>query len=222
MFIGHFAVALAAKKLSPKTSLGTLVLGAQFADFLWPVLLLTGLEQVRIAPGTTRVTPLDFVSYPISHSLVTQLGWGALLALVYYALRRSLRGAWVVGACVPTHWVLDWIVHRPDMPLWPGGPRVGLGLWDSLPVTITVEYGLLIAGVAIYLSATRPRKSGDRVGAVVFWSFVALLAAGWLINIGPPPPSVSALAWGGLVMWLTIPWAAWADRHRMPRGEILP
>jgi hypothetical protein len=216
MFIGHFAVALAAKKLAPKTSLGTLVLGADFADFLWPVLLLLGWEQVRIAPGITRVAPLDFVSYPISHSLVTQLGWGLLLGLIYYAVRRSARGAIVVGACVPTHWLLDYISHRPDMPLWPGGPRVGLGLWFSLPATALIEYSLLIVGVLIYLSATRPRKPIDRAGALALWSFVGILSAGWLINLAPPPPSVPAIAWGGLATWLFVPWAAWADRHREP------
>jgi hypothetical protein len=216
MFIGRFAVALAAKKYAPETSLGTLVLGAELADFLWPIFLLLGVEEVRIVPGITRVSPLDFVSYPITHSLLTQFGWSVLLGVAYYALRRSARGAVVVGVCVPTHWVLDWISHRPDMPLWPGGPRVGLDLWNSLAATVAVEYGLLIVGLAIYLNATRSRRPRHWVGHLALWSFVALLALGWLVNIGPPPPSAQALAWGGLVMWLTISWAAWADRHRGP------
>jgi len=161
MFLGHFGVAMAAKKAAPKASLGTLVLAAQFADLLWPVFLLLGWERVRIAPGITRVTPLDFVSYPWSHSLLMDLAWGTALGAVYFALRRDGRGAWVVGACVPSHWVLDWIAHRPDMPLYPGGPRFGLGLWNSVPATLVVELVLFVAGAAIYLIATR--KGSHRI-----------------------------------------------------------
>src|SRR5437667_8540899 len=106
MFLGHFALAMAAKKMAPTASLGTLVLSAQFADCLWPVLLLLGLEQVRIVPGITRVTPLDFISYPISHSLLLQLVWGFLLGGTYFFWRRALRTALVIGALLPTHWLL--------------------------------------------------------------------------------------------------------------------
>src|SRR2546429_234276 len=127
MFLGRFAVAMAGKKFASAASLGTLVLSTQFADCLWPVLLLLGIEQVRIVPGTTRVTPLDFISYPISHSLLLQLVWGLLLGGAYFFWRRDLRTAPVVGALLPTHWLLDYFAHRPDMPLYPGGPKVGLG-----------------------------------------------------------------------------------------------
>ena len=130
MFIGHFAVAFGAKKASPKASLGTLVLAARFADFLWPVFLLLGWERVRIAPCDTAFTPLDFVSYPYSHSLVAEMLWGTLLGLLYFALRRDGRAAFVFALCVPSHWLLDFIAHRPDMPIVPGGPRYGLGLWN--------------------------------------------------------------------------------------------
>src|ERR1700680_2714443 len=109
MFLGHFGVAFAAKKAAPKTSLGTLVFAAQFADMLWPVLLLLGFERVRIVPGLLAASPFDFTWYPISHSLVAQLGWGALLGFAYFILRRDGRSALMVGALVPTHWVLDFI-----------------------------------------------------------------------------------------------------------------
>src|SRR5262252_5443382 len=109
MFLGHFALGMAAKRVAPKASLGTLVLSAQFADCLWPVLLLLGFEQVRIAPGITRVTPLDFVSYPISHSLLMQLVWGLLLGAGHFFLKHDLRAATVVGALLPTHWLLDYV-----------------------------------------------------------------------------------------------------------------
>jgi len=212
MFLGHFALALAAKKAAPKASLGTLVLSAQFADCLWPVLLLLGVEQVRIVPGLMRASPFDFVSYPISHSLLMQLVWGLAFGVVYLLWRRDLRTALIVGALVPTHWLLDFLAHRPDMPLYPGGgPKVGLGMWNSVPLTLIVEYGLLIAGVAIYLTATRS-KGGHNIA---FWSLIVFLAVVYPASLfGPPPPSVRALAFSALAIWLTIPWAAAADRHQ--------
>ena len=129
MFIGHYAVALGAKKAAPRVSLGTLLLASQFIDLLWPIFLLLGLEHVRIAPGNTVFTPLDFYDYPISHSLLAVLGWSVGFGLVYYAVRRSGRNALILGAIVLSHWVLDFISHRPDLPLIPGmETRVGLGL----------------------------------------------------------------------------------------------
>jgi hypothetical protein len=212
MFLGHFAVALAAKKAAPKTSLGTLVLSAQFADMLWPVLLLSGIEQVRIVPGLLAASPFDFTSYPISHSLVAQLGWGAILGIAFFIVRRNGRSAVLVGALVPTHWLLDFIAHRPDMPIYPGGPKFGLGMWNSLPLTMVVEYALFAAGIAIYVSVTRAK---DRTGNLALWSLLGLLAVLYLASIfGPPPPSVQVLAWSAMATWLTVPWAAWADRHR--------
>ena len=213
MFIGHFGVALAAKKAAPNTSLGTLILAAQFLDFLWPVFLLLGIEHVRIAFGFTRVSPLDFTHYPISHSLLMATLWATLFGGIYYSLRRSARSAWVVGAAVLSHWILDFIVHRPDLQLRPGGAvRVGLGLWNSLPATIAVEVFFFGAGLAIYLGCTRAR---DQIGRYGFWALVAFLFLGWVSSLfAGAPPSVSALAWGGIAMWLMAPWGWWADSHR--------
>ncbi|MGD0909123.1 MAG: hypothetical protein ABSA96_16195 [Candidatus Acidiferrales bacterium] len=215
MFLGHFAVALAAKKAAPKTPLGILVLAAQFADLLWPILLLLGIEQVRIVPGLLPVSPFDFTSYPISHSLAAELGWGVLLGVAYFVAKRDARSALIVGMLVPTHWVLDLVAHRPDMPIYPGGAKYGLGMWQSLPLTVLVEYGLFAAGIAIYLSCTR---AIDRTGNVALWSLLALLAVLYLGSVfGPPPPNVHVLAVSALAIWITLPWAAWADRHRQLR-----
>lgn len=215
MFVGHFGVAFAAKKVAPKASLGMLVLGAQLADLLWPIFLLLGWEQVRIDPGNTRVTPFDFVSYPYSHSLVAQLCWGLLLGAIYFGFRKNLWNAAVVGACVPTHWVLDWIAHRPDMPIYPGGPKYGLGMWNSLPLTLTVEFALFATGIALYLSVTRAK---DRTGRYALWSLIIFLAVAYFGSaFGPPPPTVRAVAFTTLALWLTVPWAAWADSHRSLR-----
>src|SRR5262245_21936978 len=140
MFIGHFAVALAGQRAAPKTSLGTLLFGAQFLDLLWPPLTLLGIERFQILPGDTRFTPLHFESYPISHSLLMSAVWAILIALVYFARRRYSAGAIMMGVAVFSHFVLDWITHRPDLQLVPGvETRVGLGLWYHPAATVGVE-----------------------------------------------------------------------------------
>ena len=212
MFIGHFGLALAAKKVAPKPSLGTLVLAAQLVDGVWPIMLLQGWEKVEIQPGITAVTPLLFVSYPYTHSLVAGGVWAALLGGGYYLLRRDRTGAGWIGALVLSHWLLDFASHRPDLPVWPEGPKVGLGLWYSLPATLVVEFALFGVGAWLYASATRPR---DRVGTFALWAFIAVLAVIYLMAVfGPPPPSVQILALSGLLGWLFVAWAYWIDRHR--------
>ena len=214
MFIGHFAVALAAKRAAPRASLGTLVLAAQFLDILWPVLLLAGLERVEIRPGDTAFTPLAFEHYPISHSLATTLAWAAAFAAAYYGTTRYGRGALIVAALVASHWVLDWITHRPDLPLYPGGPLEGLGLWSSVPATLAVEVSMFAAGLALYLGTTRAK---DALGRWNAWAFAAFLALAYLgAAFGPPPPDVRALAGSAFGVWLLVAWAWWVDRNRVP------
>jgi len=215
MFLGHFGLALAAKKVATKPSLGTLVLAAQLVDCLWPLFLLLGWETVEIVPGVTPVTPLLFTWYPYTHSLAAGIVWGALLGGAYYAIRQDRRGALWLAALVVSHWFLDVVVHEPDLPLWPGGPRVGLRLWDSLPETLAVELGLFGAGVWLYWSATRQR---DAWGGVLFWLFVATLVVVYCGAVfGPAPPSVHVLALSGLLAWLFVVWAYAIDRHRALR-----
>ncbi|HEY6862760.1 MAG TPA: hypothetical protein VI319_02580 [Burkholderiales bacterium] len=212
MFIGHFAVAMAAKRAAPRTSLGTLTLAAQLLDLLWPLLLLAGVETVEIRPGDTAFTPLAFTHYPVSHSLATALGWAAGFAVLYYAATRYGRGALLVAVLVVSHWVLDWITHRPDLPLWPGGPLQGLGLWNSVAATLVVETLVFAAGLAVYLRATRARDPLGRWNAVAFAAF--LFAAYLAAAFGPPPPDVRTLAYSAFAVWLLVAWAAWVDRHR--------
>jgi hypothetical protein len=213
MFIGHIALALAAKRATPRVSLATLLLAAQWADVLWPVFLAMGIEQVRIQPGNTAFTPLDFVSYPYSHSLVALIGWGILFGVGYRAVAGGRRTLWVLAALVISHWVLDFVTHRPDMPLYPGSAKVGLGLWNSIPATMVVEGLMYVAGLTIYLRATRAR---DRIGRWGFFSLAAVLVVIYVASIfGPPPPSIQALWITALIgaSVLTL-WAWWADRHR--------
>ena len=213
MFIGHFAVGFAAKKAAPRASLAVLMAAPIFLDLLWPVFLILGLEQVRIDPGNTAFTPLDFVRYPISHSLLTALGWATGFAVLYHAMARYWPGTLCIWFGVVSHWVLAAIVHRPDLPLYPGGEtRIGLGLWNSIPATIFVEGTLFIIGVWLYAKQTRPI---DKAGIYGFWSFVALLVLLYIGNLlGPAPPDEKVLAFTALIIWLVIPWVGWFDRHR--------
>jgi LexA-binding, inner membrane-associated putative hydrolase len=213
MFIGHFAVAFAAKKATPKTSLGTLMMAAQLPDLLWPVFLLLGYEHAVISPPARGVTPFRFLDYPLSHSLIADVGWGLVLAGLYLIFKKNSRGALWLWLLVISHWVLDVISHRPDMPLWPGSRiLLGLGLWNSRAATLTVELTLFAAAVALYSIMTRPR---DRAGAVALWSFVALVTVFDVASaFGPPPPNMKAVAYGGLSMYLLIAWGYWIDRHR--------
>jgi hypothetical protein len=213
MFIGHLALGLAAKRATPRVSLAVLLAAAQFADMLWPVLVAIGLEQVRIDPGNTAFTPLDFVSYPYSHSLVLLVVWGIAFALICQPFARGRRTFAVLSALVVSHWVLDYITHRPDMPLYPGGAKFGLGLWNSVPATIAVEVPMFLAGLWIYTRVTYPR---DKIGRWAFGALVVTLLLIYAANIfSPPPPSVNAL-WpvaivGGVLFTL---WSWWADGHR--------
>jgi hypothetical protein len=213
VFIGHFAVAFAAKRAAPEVSLGTLFLAAQLADLVWPTLVLLGIESFVMRPGITAVTPLDFIRYPYSHSLVALAAWGLALAVLHFLSRRRLTAAAVIVLVVLSHWLLDVVSHRPDMPLTIGSTeRLGLGLWNSVPATVAVEGTLFAACVWIYARGSRPI---DRVGQ---WSFVALI--GFLILVyvgnvfGPPPPSVAAVTWSAQAIWLLVAWGYWIDRHR--------
>ena len=215
MFLGHFGLAFAAKKVAPRVSLGTTILAAEFLDALWPVLVLSGIETVEIAPGITRVTPLDFVHYPWSHSLVMAVLWGVLFAATYWLLKRDRSGAFWLGALVASHWVLDWIVHRPDLPLYPGeADRHGLGVWNSVPASLALELAFLAAGVTLYARATRAR---DRIGTYAFWALVAFLLIAYAGAVfGPPPPSAQAVAITGFAGYLLMAWGWWVDKHREP------
>jgi hypothetical protein len=213
MFIGHFAVGFGAKRAAPRTSLTALLAAALFLDVLWPLFLWLGLERVRIEPGNTAFTPLDFESYPYSHSLLMALVWAGLWAALYFGVRRYATGALWLGIAVFSHWVLDWISHRPDMPLFPwGGPKVGLGLWNSVPLTAAIEIGLFLVGLGLYLSATRAK---NWQGHLSLWGLVAVLAFLYVGTVrGAPPPSVQALKVVSTSVVLFLVWFGWIDRSR--------
>ncbi|MBD3290754.1 hypothetical protein GF337_18250 [candidate division KSB1 bacterium] len=213
MFIGHFGVGLAAKKIDPRPSLGTLFMASQFIDLLWPIFLLLGIEKVQIDPGNTAFTPLNFLYYPFSHGFVSVLIWSLLFGLVYFAIKKKLKSAVLLGGLVLSHWILDLITHRPDLPLMPGSEaKVGLGLWDSVFLTIIVEGLIFIIGSYLFIKAT---KADNKKGQVGLWSLLIFLVVVYAMNtFGTPPPSTEPIAYVGLSMWLLVAWGYWIDRNR--------
>jgi hypothetical protein len=214
MFIGHFAVALAAKKAAPKISLGTLIASAQLVDLLWPAFLLFGWEHVRIDIGNTVVTPLDFYDYPVTHSLVGAMGWSLLFGGLYYFKRKLKRESIVVSLVVFSHWLLDLLTHRPDLPLMSNtSMKFGLGLWNSFTGTVVIEFGLFVFGAYIYLSSTTAKNKTGIYALVSFLAFLVFMHLGNLF--GPPPPNVEMIAVAGNAMWLFVVWGWWIDKNRI-------
>lgn len=212
MFIGHFAVAFAAKRAAPKTSLGVLFAACQLPDLIWPVFLLLGWERVRIEPGVTAFSPLAFEHYPWTHSLLATVGWAVAAAILYGLWSRSRVGATMVGLLVLSHWVLDWVMHRPDLPLYPGSGFVGLGLWNSVAATLAVELVLFAIGLVIYLASTRSR---GWTGNLLLAALVIMLLVIYTGDLfGSPPSDERALAWFALAGWILPFWAYAVDRYR--------
>jgi len=218
MFVGHLAVSLAAKAVEPRASLGALVAASFGLDLLWPILVLVGLETVSVAPGITAFTPLAFDSYPWSHSLLMACVWGAAAGSFMYWTSKRPRVAVLVGMVVLSHWLLDFATHRADLPLWPGGPKYGMGLWNSISATIFVDGGLFVAAITMYIRAFKPC---DAVGKWAFRVMVGLTGAVWIMQPwSPPPPSSNAVAAVALAMFAFPFWAAWIDCHRSTDGTV--
>jgi len=222
MFIGHYAVGFAAKKFAPQASLGPLLAAPLLADVLWPVFVLLGIERVRIVPGIVAFNPLDLEYYPWSHSLLMDVAWGLVFGGIYYAVTKYRAGGIAIFVGVVSHWVLDWVTHRPDMPLAPGlDTKLGLGLWNSVAGTMVVESLLYVVGVWLYVRTTRGR---DAVGRWGWWTFVVLLAALYFLTAnGPAPANIPILVTTGLIFEVvTLAWAWWADRHRDVTDSLAP
>ena len=144
------------------------------------------------------------------------LVWAALFSIVCFARTKYGTGALVCGVVVLSHWILDFVVHVPDLPLWPGGPKVGLGLWNQPAATIVVETLMFIAGIWIYEKTTRPK---NMVGRASVWAYAIVLMGLYLGDAtSPPPPNISVVAWMGLIGWLFVLWALWIDNNR----EVMP
>lgn len=223
MFVGHFAVGFASKRFAPRVPLILLLVAALLSDILGPVFSLLGWEHVRIAPRDTRFTPLDLYDYPWSHSLLMTIAWATLLALIYRSQQPDPIGSLVIWLGAASHWVLDWITHRPDLPLYPGAKvRYGLGLWNSIPSTMFIELAMLGIGVWVYVKATKPR---DSIGKYVFFAFIFILLLLYVeIPFSSPPQSALQLDYVSIVLTVVLlTWASWFDTHRdMAHGVEFP
>ena len=217
MFIGHFGLGLATKKVAPKISLGALFMAVQFLDLVWPTLLLLNIEQVVIHPELKNNQVLEFSHYPYTHSLLFTLIWSVLFGGIYYLIKKDKRGAIIVGMAVLSHWLLDLIVHFHDLPLFPGdSPYVGFGVWSSIVVTSVLEAIFFIGGVILYL---RSVSFTNATGRVVFWVLIAFLTVVHIWSVfAPPPATVQELAWSAQFQWLFVGLAYWADRNTHPKN----
>jgi hypothetical protein len=220
MFIGHYGVALALKPAERRLSLFWLFLAVQLVDVFWGAFTLLGWEHTEITPGHTAGSPLNFISYPFTHSLVAAILWsglaygaGRLLPLAQGADRK--RVALVLGVATLSHWFLDVIVHKPDLTLWGGDLKFGLGLWDHAVLELLLEIAMLAAGLIVYLKSTRPLSATGRFGMIIF----SLILVGTLLSnaYGPLPPDMTAV---GITVLLGYPAfaliAGWLDRKRAP------
>jgi len=213
MLVGHFAVGLLAKRAAPRVSLGTLMLAAMLPDLLLFVFVMAGIEQVRIARGG-----LIGENIAMSHGLVTGVIWGTALASGYFLWRRYRPGAWILFAAVVSHWLLDFVSHKPDMPLAPGTHSYfGLGLWNSLTATLVVEGGLWVIAVIVYARATRPKK---RAGVFAFWGIVVLLTLAWINNIAGPPPASTFAVQGLFFFSIVVAWFYWVNWLRPAVAQV--
>lgn len=213
MFLGHFGIGLSGKKLNKISSLGTFFLASQWIDLIWPFMLLLGIEKVEIDPGNTVVTPLNFIYYPFTHSLLFVLLWGIGFGTVHYLFKKNLKTSILMGGLVVSHWFLDLFVHRPDLPLTSSNEiLMGFGGWNSLAITLILEFGIFFFGVYFYISVT---KAKNKIGSIGFWSLIVFLTVIYFANIyGPVPPSTDAIAFGGLAMWILVAWEYLVDKNR--------
>ncbi|QQR90117.1 MAG: metal-dependent hydrolase [Myxococcales bacterium] len=213
MFIGHYAVAFGAKRFSPRVSLGTAFIACQLLDLIWPLFVVLGMEQVEVDPSIKGLSPLRFSHYPWSHSLMFTLLWSALFASLLYLAKKQWRVALVMAAVVSSHWLLDLLTHRPDLPLWPSGPKWGLGLWNS-PIRATlIELGMFIAAVLLYVDVMlKELTKGRRWG---LFALIAFLLVVYGLNLFGPKPSAGlspqAIATPAFALWLLVPWAYWIE-----------
>ena len=217
MFVGHYGPSLAAKAAKNPIPLWVLFIAVQLLDVFWSIFVLLGIEKVRITPGITATNPLDLYYMPYTHSLLGAMLWSVAAGIAYYVFRKAdgLSAAALVGAAVFSHWVLDWLVHRPDLPLYDNSFKVGLGLWNYPVFAFLLEIAVLFSGMYLYMKTTTRVARGGGFGIVIF-GFV-MLAVQAYIFFGPPPTSDKAAAVTALVSYSAFAGIAyWLERKRAP------
>lgn len=220
MFVGHYGPSFAGKTLKKSIPLSVLFVSVQLLDVFWSVLVLLGIEKVRIIPGITRTNPLDLYFMPYTHSLDGAIIWALVAGVVYWLCRR--RNGWaaaaVVSAAVFSHWILDLIVHRPDLPLYDNTLKVGFGLWNYPLLALSLELAFLFGGIYLYFRTTEAVTSIGRYGMVVFGLVMACVQV--VVFFGPPPASDRAAAITALALYSVFAAAAyWLEKKRVPKAD---
>jgi hypothetical protein len=218
MFVGHYGPAFAATAAKKSIPLWVVFIAVQLVDVLWAIFVLLGIEKVRIVPGFTATNPLDLYYMPYTHSLIGAILWSIAAGIVYYFLRKvdGWSAAALVGGAVFSHWALDWLVHRPDLPLYDNAFKVGLGLWNYPVFAFLLEIAILFGGMYLYLKATESTSRIGRYGMVVFG--LVMLVVQSIVFFGPPPSSDKAAATTALVFYFVFAGVTyWLEKQRVPR-----
>jgi hypothetical protein len=218
MFVGHYGVSFAAKSVERTLPLWLLFVAVQLVDVFWAIFILLGIEKVRIVPGITASNPLDLYYMPYTHSLVAAVAWSGLTYAAYKLIpgfKGSTKAALVLAGAVFSHWVLDLIVHRPDLPLYDDTLKMGFGLWNYPVAAFGLEVAILFGGIVLYLRSTRPSSAVGKYGMVLFGLVMLPIQAA--VFFGPPPLSDRAAAVTALVFYVAFAWiAAWLEKRRLP------
>ena len=219
MFVGHYGPSFAAKGMRKSIPLWVLFIAVQLLDVFWSIFVLLGIEKVRITSGITATNPLDLYYMPYTHSLIAAMLWAIGATIVYYLCRRTdgWAPATFVGAAVFSHWVLDVLVHRPDMPLYDDSSKIGFGLWNYPVFAFILELAVLFSGMYLYLKKTQSASPVGRYGMVLF-GFIMLVVQ-FIVFFGPPPSSDKAAAITALFFYLVFAGVAyWLEGKRVSRN----
>lgn len=214
MFIGHFAVGMLSKRSDELPSLAMMFLAVQLLDLVWPILVLLGIESLSIDPNNTKLTHLSFDFYPYSHSLLAAVVWGLLLGIVYFLVTKNKKGSMILGLLVISHWILDLITHRPDLPLSPfSESKFGFGLWNYPVFEMIIEISIFLLGAWLYFKTSFFKRK------IWFWALIVFLLVAHIMNlVGPPPPNTTVVAWSANLMWIIILWAWWIEKKSSKQG----
>lgn len=219
MFVGHFGPGFAAKAIKPSVPLWILFAAAQLLDVFWGIFVLGGIEKFRIIPGFTATNPLDLYYMPYTHSLDGALLWSVGAGIVYYLFRKAdgWAGAGLVGGTVLSHWPLDVLVHRPDMPLYDNSAKIGFGLWNYPAFAFVLEAAVLFAGIYFYWKVTKPVSPGGRYAMLIFG--LVMLGVQALLFFGPHTSSTKVAVITALVLYCAFAVTAWwLEQKRAPTG----
>ncbi|MEM1381895.1 MAG: hypothetical protein AAGH41_14875 [Pseudomonadota bacterium] len=220
MFVGHYAAALGARSFATQVPLWFLFFAVQFVDYLWAIFILLGIEEARVVPNFLEASHLDLYFMPYTHSLAATVVWSAALGIAYVLLarpeRRMVAGG-VVAFAVASHWFADLIVHIEDLPLLYGDPKVGFGLWRNQLLSQSLEAGILLLGLILYVRATKPKGAFGRATPII----LAVVMFG-MQAIGQVPPSadqtIQAFAQTALLAYtVLVGFAFLVDRTRESR-----